>query len=108
MLQGADSGAPDEFPAAYADQHGPGSSFDGAVFANKGVFFASTTGAAFNGTTLVPVPTGVFIEVAVASTGSATSYGVVTQPVAGGTQITITPGGVNGTTDTAGVLSLNY
>jgi hypothetical protein len=104
VLQGADPGAPMS-PATHVAS-AAGSAFDGAVFANKGVFFPTTAGTPFLGTTLV-VPAGVN-EVFITGLGLSTSYGVATQPVAGGTQITVTPGGVNGTTDTAGVLSLTY
>jgi Divergent InlB B-repeat domain len=105
VLQGADAGA--SMVAATYVASTSGTPFDGAVFGANAVFFPVSTTTPFGGATFT-VPSQVTI-VRVAGLRPNTAYSATVQAGVGGTTIVIgTSGPSAATTDTAGVLTVNF
>lgn len=104
VLQGADPGA-GMVPATRV-QSLQGTLFDGAMFGNSAVFFPYSTGGSFS-TTTFGVSSSVH-NVLITGLAPSASYGISIQAGMAGTTIVVTPNGVGATTDTAGVLNLNF
>jgi hypothetical protein len=103
VLQGTDPGAP--MVAATYLQSAGGTAFDGALFGSNAVFFP-VSGGSFAGTTFT-VPSTVH-TLLVSGLSPNVSYGAAVQIGAGGTAITLTPGGPDTTADGAGLVRLIF
>ena len=104
VLQGADAGHPVD--TAVLVQNSAGTAVDGAVFANKAVFFVDDITMPFTGTTVF-VPTSVS-EFFLAGLTPGASYGVVAQSVAGGLWVTVSLNGQTVAADVSGVLNVSF
>ena len=100
VLQGANIGAP--MVAASYITSTAGTSFDGACFGTMSVFFPHTKGSAVTTTTFT-LPSAVTSFVATGLAPGAT-YNVSVTTTTNGKAVTLTPGGVGVTADSAGLL----
>lgn len=103
VLQGADPSGT-MLPATHVTSTS-GTKFDGAVFGQNAVFFATTSGQSFQSTTFtVPATVHTFV---VTGLPFATSFTVSTTATSNGTVVTLTAGGATATSDSAGLLKVS-
>ncbi|HTI73271.1 MAG TPA: putative Ig domain-containing protein [Candidatus Limnocylindria bacterium] len=104
VLQGADAGVA-KVPATLS-QSVAGTAVDGAIFANKAVFFVNDLTQVFAGTTVVVPNTVTQFYLGGLTPGA--NYGVIAQVVAGGLQVTVNPNGQTVVADVGGLLNVTF
>ncbi len=104
VLQGADAGG--IMVSAVRVTNTQGTAFDGAAFGNTAVFFPTFTGGVFT-TTTFSVPLSVH-NMVITGLAANTNYTFVATPGINSTLVTVSVSSAGASTDSAGVLSLNF